>query len=1267
MRKSQELASDAQEFTETTSNSKDEREANICFNGHHLPVLSAANIRHSSPGRDITVSQCATLSSHSTRTVILLIGAPGAGKSLLGIGFSGESRGEVEFLSVGNRLRELGKLDGHHAIGELRQDAQALVGAGLQRLVEGVATTLVLEYVKEVDDAFELMGLLRAHPAVKLSQVLYISDEKVGKALLKKAGHGRAASVHRDVDRRVEERQSKWLKNVGGLLEIFTSLGITTEVGVKGHDNTTPLARLGYAVEDGSSDAERLQWASGLCLPSELSFVQLQWVVSPRLMTDKGFVDALLREAEEATGLRVFSEGEKLPVPSTPIVGFGDAEWVGWPDRYCVSRKCDGTRHLLIVGQQDGVARFRNRVGFMYEYPVRTPLRAGAVLDGELVWIGGKGFFIAFDVIATGPGRGARAWQLPLLDRVSLLSEELSLEEAEACADLLLAAKEQQPSTPTGHFAWDKAQDAWERYVEEAGAQELEKRKATDMARRKSQSELSRHRRVMSAGTIAVLSFEQWKKTPKYQDWYAAALRDYLSRQKHRVPEMRLLHRKQQAPATDAVTVVWKRHLDVSAVALEGLASSLKQCPYPTDGLVFTPKEAPYALGMAELLRKWQPAEQAAGDISLGQVEVMLCPKPMVLLHGLVYECRLVAVDPRQALLWHCAGLDRARTSGGVRQWLPDSIRWDKSEGNSPGTLARLRTTAPLSYQVLIDRIARTQDRCASRLVRQVTRNPPLHPARTYPGDVYGAVMVAVAEGRVERTVDAGTGLEIFNHKRVPGKDATPIEGMCRGLVCHQSRVVATPFTPFDHQTHFADPLDSEVAHASFKVDGSLAIAFLWDGGLQVCTRRRMDSQQALWAKDWLRGREAAAAFVPGWTYLFEAVFRDNTVVVPYQFDALVLLAAIAPDGARLPHVECLGLAKRMGVMLAPSVAGTVTELVNTLAIRTDNDCLAEHTARPRSRDPFAAGRLIHADLDKHLEGVPPARRRHAPPKSEGWVLTRNDSDGGSTKLVSESYKEASREAGRLHPLCVWDRVRTGGESRHAMLYHSGLPVHLREDLGKVLDALQSAYDEARSKVGRSLVLGEVVDPSSGLAGAVEAARGMSRIVAGTLDQRMFEDVATAVRPESMHYECEGGGCGMMRVLLLDCIKPRRDGTLDGYTPSSGLALTFAKGWPGGVRCGRMSEQEPLICAKFGGLPILDTVLDLLDGFEMGCAMLVNKEWGRVIRAAPGFGDKVQQRVDHLRTRRAHRGRGRFLSDSDSDGFVRAYSSSLSLDGYGSW
>jgi hypothetical protein len=95
-----------------------------------------------------------------------------------------------------------------------------------------------------------------------------------------------------------------------------------------------------------------------------------------------------------------------------------------------------------------------------------------------------------------------------------------------------------------------------------------------------------------------------------------------------------------------------------------------------------------------------------------------------------------------------------------------------------------------------------------------------------------------------------------------------------------------------------------------------------------------MDSQQALWAQAWLRSRAPADAFEPGWTYLFEAVFADNTMVVQYPFDAPVLLAAVSPDGARSTHAACAALAARMGVMLAPSVEGTLGDFERFLIPR---------------------------------------------------------------------------------------------------------------------------------------------------------------------------------------------------------------------------------------------------------------------------------------------------------------------------------------------
>ena len=1260
--------------------------------------------------------------------VILVLGAPGTGKSLLGAKLAQLSPDRVVFLSVGNRLRELGDLDAYRQepslqkLEGLRQTARSMVEVEFQRIlspltrkVEGHSShsILVLEFVKEIDDAYAIMDLLRTYDRIRLLQILYVSNPCVGQKLWQQAPRSIRPNVstERDKERAVAERQAKWNVNVGALLEFFSSLGLMSEVSEYGHESI--LAQLGYSAapdrQNGTSNLStgKPQWASSLILPPSLTFTPLQWVVSPRLLTDKKFVDSLLHETEAITELRMFAASPKLPVPSHPVDTVEGAAWVAWPGRYCVSRKCDGTRHLLIVGG-DGIARLRNRSGFMYEYPVRVArksrapspnalLPAGTVLDGELVWVGGQGFFLAFDAISVGDSeRHKRAWQLQLPDRLALLRDVLALEEAETCVELLQAAEEaKEQKTKDSAIVkelWCEEEKAWEEYVTSSvSAKTREVAAATHSRRRPMRS---------SKPFLANAAF------------YRDVAKSYEKDRKPWPALLRQLHKKQQAPAPglDTLTVVWKQHLSVTAASLEELEATLPACPYPTDGLVFTPRETPYVLGMEELLRKWQPLEQAFGDIQAG---VGLSAKfleariaPIRLVPGLVYECRLdecrrISGDPR---LRH-----RDDGPGLGPQWRPVSIRWDKLRGNHPSALSAMKLRR--SDEALLDAVAHAQAKqtelllCASlravalpgRPAEDGAPAPPsatrFHPARaTLPFDgLYRAILAAVAGGSVERTVDTATGLEIFNRRprdpaspnpggasrealAAPPPPPTGIESMCRGLVCHppSARVVATPFGSFADPPGRPWPASrrDEVARAAVKVDGSLAIAFLWEGALRVCTRRRMDSEQALWAQAWLRSRAPADAFEPGWTYLFEAVFADNAMVVPYPFDSPVLLAAVAPDGARAPHAACAALAARMGVMLAPSVEGTLGEFERFLApprampraqSGPDSDSESEPEAggggtggrRRAPRPAFASEYESASDSDRQglLASTPPAA-------FEGWVVTCGD--GTNVKLVDGAYKRSSAAADLLHPLIVWDRVRTGGEGRSGMLDRRCLAAHHRAELAAILDALQASYGRARGLVlaqalpgpGLEAARSDSVPEAPHGSGSGPAPSGSGAEGLGAEALALAADTARRLGgagPASMHYDtalgrrqprhwcllgapgsASGGGHGLMRTLLLDCVRPGADGSLPGYAPSRGCLATIAKGWAGGPRFGRLAAAaEPLIAAKLSGAEssLLGLVLGELDGRAMAGALLVSREWSVAIRNAPGFADRVEKMV----------------------------------------
>jgi hypothetical protein len=319
------------------------------------------------------------------------------------------------------------------------------------------------------------------------------------------------------------------------------------------------------------------------------------------------------------------------------------------------------------------------------------------------------------------------------------------------------------------------------------------------------------------------------------------------------------------------------------------------------------------------------------------------------------------------------------------------------------------------------------------------------------------------------------------------------IADICRGLILHPATqtVVATPFPRFVQPAPEASatsaaqapaatirtasitsgrqqvatstvPAAPDLTHAraTFKIDGSLIIAFLWQGQVHAATRRRMDSEQARWATDFLRARpSAAAAMQPGWTYLFEAVYADNTHVVQYPFEGLVLLDAISPGGHGLERAEeRVTLAETFGpgVIPVPELTGAATELRGKLSQGTEPNRPA---VRFRAPTPDAPAWPAPSTL----------------PACEGWVL--QGSHGSREKLVQYSFKWVRRHAQQLHPLAVWDAVCFEGHSRAELQQDKPWPQHMRSELGRMLDALEQGFQGAQKELFSQLA---ILKPTAG-------------------------------------------------------------------------------------------------------------------------------------------------------------------------------------------
>ncbi|KAG2502098.1 hypothetical protein HYH03_000590 [Edaphochlamys debaryana] len=1219
----------------------------------------------------------AAFSSGPAGGAVLLIGAPGVGKSTLGrlLAQQHEGRG-ARFVSVGDELRERGlalkqeELPWGARHRELRATAEELLRTELRAwaqlwrtgaLASCYSPLLLLECVEETEDAFAAVELL-AEAEVPLLQVLYLTHDITCRPGLKEdvmtASTQPTAAV-----RRWEQRKAIWEVHAPRVIEFFTALGVLTEVGVDGSLMARPsLATAGYARSYtfvGPGPWLPAKTASPpLQVPAELALTPLQHVTSIRLVTWRAERDEVLEAAARLSGLGLNTffrgggggmghAGPALPLPACSVRSPSDVQWLAVPGRYAVSRKADGTRCLLIVpgeeaaaGSGGGEAYLLNRVGSLYKHPVRTlrpcpepeaaasgndgGLPSGTVLDGELLWHGGRGFFLAFDALCVG---GQQLWSRPLRERLAALRDMEhgpGLAEAEQCKDFHV------PAAPKGQPASSK-----------------------HALRKKQQAPLP-------------VPSNEFMVYPR---------------------------------ASSEVCVLRKRHFDVSAEALKSLEASRGSCPYPTDGLVFTPYDMPYVLGMAELTYTWQRPEQAVLDLRCAQdlrelgVQVtggraatpVLMPGTVVrafrgpakdaAIEALVYACRPV---------WDKAGLT------------PFDIRWDKTsaivegkrlQGSSRGGL--------LTASQLAAAVAASQR--AAHIVRSEARSstsagplpPPVHPARAMPyDDLYGSVMAAVEAGGVQRSMDPGSGLELFSC-RTPGSPPSPAEALCRGLVLHppSRTVVATPFTfapsiretadlpakpssdgpqpmtlhlPRLTATLLAETLEEagveacpslpgynvQPCVASVKVDGSPVLAFTWSGQLQTAGRERMDSEQALWAREWLHQHANLTAFRPGQTYVLEAVYGADTHVVPYAFEGVVLLGAYDETGRELPWTQLPALANELGVtMAAPSLRAPLPELLAALTLGGE----------------VTAGKL-----------APPT----VPPSFKGWVVVAPD--GQRYKHVQVPYKQVSMARQSLHPLFVWDRVCYGGATPSSLA--TGLPLRFRRELDAILSALAEGYGRARgdllgllrhaeaegrladlrcpagasssngtgaaagspdeiAKAAEAVTAALVVRLSidcGGASRATQTSSARSPTLPSDVPPKLLRALAYALAalavgteplqdshvPPSMYYTgppAEGSAvpAPSLRRLLLHCVQPSVDGTLPGYAPSGLMAQEWAKDWAQGP-AGRMSPATP---PPFLHTALLDELVQRclapLKGRDLVAGLSVCSKWCRLMSEAP--------------------------------------------------
>lgn len=287
--------------------------------------------------------------------------------------------------------------------------------------------------------------------------------------------------------------------------------------------------------------------------------------------------------------------------------------------------------------------------------------------------------------------------------------------------------------------------------------------------------------------------------------------------------------------------------------------------------------------------------------------------------------------------------------------------------------------------------------------------------------DLRGGLIEAEAAGRVMRQhSDDGHEIWVYTQQCVYERGWTPITLLARGLILHpeSKRIAATPFSKFFNVGEGDQTLPDLSFEVFEKLDGSLII--LWHDGARwrTSTKGSFESDQAKAARAFL-GKRDVTSLVPGVTYLAEWVSPSNRIVVPYDKDDLVLLAAYDQHGSEVAYQA-----------LAEFGAGTGWSVVR------------------RHHYQSVADLLVTA------KGLPPSE--------EGFVVRFEN--GLRVKIKGDEYRRIHALVSRLTPIGVWEAMLSGDDLD---VIRKDLPDEFMGDLDRIAGLLNARIHDIVTAVQR--------------------------------------------------------------------------------------------------------------------------------------------------------------------------------------------------------
>lgn len=259
------------------------------------------------------------------------------------------------------------------------------------------------------------------------------------------------------------------------------------------------------------------------------------------------------------------------------------------------------------------------------------------------------------------------------------------------------------------------------------------------------------------------------------------------------------------------------------------------------------------------------------------------------------------------------------------------------------------------------------------------------HPARLMSfNQLYDGLQQAVADRFVRENALGALRLYCYTEQCVYNQAWSDITRLARGIILdvEQKQVVATPFVKFFNLHETTDALPDMPFEVFEKLDGSLIILFHHNGQWRTSTKGHLSSPQAIWAAEWIKAYDLSC-LTPGDTYLLEAIYPDNRVVIEYDKNGLSFLAAYDAKGAEHSYAELLSLGETLGWEVAQ--------------------------------------RHAYTSLDELI-----AVARNLPATEEGFILRY--ANGYRVKIKGEEYCRIHRLINNCTPLFLWESMYAKGD-----------------------------------------------------------------------------------------------------------------------------------------------------------------------------------------------------------------------------------------------